>query len=156
MRIPDRSSPPRHDTLREGIRLGLVVVTVTWLWLAVVDGIAGEPLHTFTVLGGIGMFTMAHYLFNLMYGVLIVASIHGAAREPGLIGVIVTGWAIVESGFVMVTILLSHAGLGNLAWIRILGGSLIGVALAIVTLMRRHPVLTLWRQAREMERDPGP
>lgn len=146
----------RHDTMREGIRLGLAVATVTWLWLALVDEVAGEPWRTATVLGGIGVFTAVHFLFNLMYGVLIVASIHGAAREPGLIGVIVTGWAIVESGFVMVTILLSHAGLGDLAWIRIFGGSLVGVALTIVILMRSHPVLTFWRQAREMERGTGP
>ena len=36
------------------------------------------------------------------------------------------GFFILEFGFVMLTILLSHLGLGELAWVRILGGNLVG------------------------------
>src|SRR5256886_12326223 len=43
---------PRHPR-REGVLLGLVVATSIWLWLAVVDAIAGQPFRTFIVLGGI-------------------------------------------------------------------------------------------------------
>jgi hypothetical protein len=39
MRILETVSWPRtvpHDTRREGIRLGLMIATTTWLWVALV------------------------------------------------------------------------------------------------------------------------
>lgn len=68
-----------HDSLREGTVLGIAVATGIWVWLAVVDAVAGQPLHTFTVLGGITAFTTMHYLLNIAYGVAVVSAIHGAA-----------------------------------------------------------------------------
>jgi len=72
----------KHNSLREGARLGLVVATSIWVWLAVVDAVVGEPFRTFTVLGGIALFTTMHYLLNVAYGVLLVSGIHGAVHEP--------------------------------------------------------------------------
>lgn len=143
------SSSGKHDSLREGARLGLVVATSIWLWIAVVDAVVGEPFRTFTVLGGVALFTAMHYLLNLAYGVLIVAGIHGAAREPSLVIAVAFGFPIVEFVFALVTVLLSHLGLGELAWVRIFGGSLIGTAIAIVILARRHPLGPELRQAEE-------
>lgn len=137
----------KHDSLREGVGLGLVAATSTWAWLVVVDAVAGEPFRTFTVLGGIGLFTAMHYLLNLAYGVLIVSGIHGAAREPGLVIAVAFGFVIIEFGFAMLTVLLSHLGLGALAWVRIFGGSVIGAAIAIVILARGHPLAAELRQA---------
>jgi hypothetical protein len=139
----------KHNSLREGARLGLVVATSIWVWLAVVDAIAGEPFRTFTVLGGIGLFTAMHYLLNLAYGVLLVSGIHGAAREPRLVIAVAFGFPVVEFVFALVTVLLSHLGLGELAWVRIFGGSLIGTIIAIVILARRHPLAAELRQAEE-------
>ena len=96
-----------------------------------------------------GVFTGLHYLFNIMYGVIIVAGIHGAVEEPSLVGAILSGAVIVEFAFVMGTILLSNAGLGNLAWVRIFGGSLIGAAVATVIVARGHPFLTRMDLAHE-------
>jgi hypothetical protein len=39
----------------------------------------------------------------------------------------------------MLTVLLSNLGLGSLAWLGVLGGSLIGLAIAILVVSRRHP-----------------
>jgi len=61
-----------HDALREGVRVGLIVATTIWVWLAAVDAIVGEPFRTFTVLGGIALFTVLHYVFNVVYAVVIV------------------------------------------------------------------------------------
>ena len=142
-------SPPssKHGPLREGAILGLVVGTGIWIWIAVIDAISGHPFHAFTVLGGLVLFTATHFLLNMVYGVVIVSAIYGAAREPSLIIALVFGFVVLEIAFAMVTVLLSNLGLGDLAWLRIFGGSLIGAAIALATLSRKHPLLEQLRQA---------
>lgn len=143
----------KHDSLREGAKLGLVVATSIWVWVALIDAAVGEPFRTFMVLGGVALFTVMHYLLNLAYGVLLVAAIHGAGREPSLVIAVAFGFPIVEFVFALVTVLLSHLGLGELAWVRIFGGSLIGTAIAIVILARRHPLAAELRRAEEEDND---
>jgi len=136
-----------HDSLREGTTLGIVVATAIWAWIAVVDAVAGQPFQTFTVLGGITVFTTVHYLLNIVYGVVIVSAVHGAAREPSLALAVVFGLVILEIAFAMLTVLLSHLGLGELAWVGIFGGSLVGMVLALIVLSRRHPLAARLRDA---------
>ena len=138
----------RHNAIREGLRLGAVLATSVWIWIAAVDLIAGEPFRTFTVLGGMASFTVMLYALNLAYGTVIVAGIHGLVREPSLIGGLVLGFLILEFAFALVTIVFTNAGLGALAWLRIFGGSVIAAAVALVILTRRHPLLAALRQAR--------
>ncbi len=138
----------KHDSLREGATLGLVVATVTWVWVALVDAIAAEPFRTFAVLGGIAWFTLIHYLLNVTYGVTIVSLIRGAVRQPSLLIAVGFGFLMMEFAFAMVTVLLSNV-LGELTWIRIFGGSLIGAAIAVVMLSRRYPLAAQLRQAEE-------
>jgi hypothetical protein len=140
--------PAKHPSLREGTSLGLVVATVTWVWVALIDAIAGQPFRTFTVLGGIVPFTVIHYLLNVAYGVAIVSLIHGAVRQPSLLFAVGFGFLMMEFAFAMVTVMLSHV-LGELAWVRIFVGSLIGAAIAVVILSRRHPLAAQLRQAEE-------
>src|SRR6266550_186686 len=113
----------KHDSLREGAWLGVVVATSIWVWLAVVDG------------------------------AVIVSLVHGAAREPSLVIGMAFGFLVIEFGFVMITVLLSHMGLGELAWARILGGNLIGAAIAFVMLSRQHRLRDGFRQAEEEENE---
>jgi len=141
----------RHDAIREGIRLGFTVATSIWIWLAVVDAIAGEPFRTFNVLGGITSFTVMHYVLNVAYGTVIVAGIHSAMRQPSLMGVVAMGFLVIQFAFAMITVLLSHVGLGELAWLRVFGGSVIGAAVAFVILTREHPLATVLRQADDEE-----
>lgn len=140
--------PGKHASLREGTSLGLVVATATWVWVALVDAIAGQSFRTFTVLGGIASFTVIHYLLNVAYGVAIVSLIHGAVRQPSLLFAVGFGFLMIEFAFAMVTVMLSHV-LGELAWVRIFVGSLIGAAIAVVILSRRHPLAAQLRQAEE-------
>ncbi len=139
----------KHDTRREGVALGLVVATTIWVWLALVDALAGEPLHTFTTLGGIAVFTIAHYLLNVMYALVIVGAIHGAVRQPNLIIALAFGFVMVQFVFAMLTAVLSNLGLGELAWIRIFGGSLLSGAVTFVILSRKHPLRAQLRRAEE-------
>ena len=132
--------PRARHPRREGVLLGLVVATSIWVWLAVVDAIAGQPFRTFAVLGGIASFTLLHYTLCLAYGLAAVAVVQGAAREPSLLLGASFFFFILEFGFVMLTVILSHTGLGQLAWVRILGGNLVGAVITFVTLWQRHPL----------------
>ena len=140
-----------HDTLREGARLGLTVAAAIWIWVALVDAMVGQPFHTFTMLGGVVVFTVVHVLLNVVYGVVIVAAVHAATRAPSAIFGLGFGFLIFEFAIAFATVLLSNTLLGELAWLRILGGSMIGAVIAVLILIRRHPLLALLHDA-EAER----
>jgi hypothetical protein len=132
--------------------VGIIVATGIWVWVAVVDALAGQPFYTFTALGGIAAFTVAHYLLNIAYGIAVVSAIHGASREPSLAIAVVFGLVTLEIMFAMLTVLLSNLGLGQRAWVGIFGGSLIGLLLALFVLSRRHPLMAQVRDA-DSDRD---
>jgi hypothetical protein len=132
--------PQAHSSFREGVVLGLIVATAIWVWLALVDGLAGQPFRTFQVLGGVALFTVLHYLLCLAYGVVVLTVVHGAARAPSLLVFAAFCFFILEFAFVMATVLLANVGLGQLAWVRILGGNVIGAVLTFVVLARGHPL----------------
>ncbi len=138
-----------HHTVHEGVRLGLILGSVTWLWVALVDAVFGQPFHTFSTLGGITGFTVMHYLLNIAYAVVILSAIHGAERAPSLIIALIFGMVTFEGAMAMVTNILSQAALGGVAWIAIFGGSLISSAIAIVLLSRTHPLATYLHRAEE-------
>ena len=140
-----------HDSLREGARLGVIVAATIWVWLAVVDAVAGQPFRTFLVLGGIPLFTVLHFVLNVAYGVVVVWAIHGAAREPRLLLAAAFGFLIVEFAFAMLTVLLSQIGLGQLAWVRIVGGNLVGSVVAFTILSRTHSLAKELRKAQSEE-----
>jgi len=140
-----------HHSLREGLTLGFIVATSIWLWLVIVDAIAGQPFRTFHVLGGIALFTVLHYLLCLAYGVAAVAVVHRAAREPSLIMAAAFGFFVISFAFAMLSALLSQVGLGQLAWVRILGGNVVGGMLTFILLSRTHPVLETFKEAEQEE-----
>jgi hypothetical protein len=140
---------PSHDARREAIVIGLAVATTIWVWLAAVDALAGEPFHTFTTLGGVAVFTVAHYLLNVTYAVVIVSAVHGDVRQPSLMIALAFGFVMVQFVFAMLTAVLSNLGLGQLAWLRIFGGSLLGGAVTFMMLARRHPLAAQLRRAEE-------
>jgi hypothetical protein len=125
------------------------VGTVTWLWVALVDVAVGRPWYTFTMLGGMLMFTAMHYLLNVTYGMVLLSAVHGAERVPSLIIAVMFGVVTLEGAFAMLANVLAQYSLGNAAWIGIAGGSLIGTALAIALLARTHPLRAHLRRAEE-------
>jgi hypothetical protein len=138
-----------HDTRREGIRLGLLLATATWLWVALVDIVAGHPLHTFNMLGGVLIFTAAHYALNITYGIILLSAVHGADRAPSLIIALIFGLVTFEGAFAMFTNILVEYSLGVTGWIAIFGGSLLATGLAFALLSRTHPLAMRLRQAEE-------
>jgi hypothetical protein len=146
-----RATPHSHpDSLREGAMLGLIVATATWMWVVAIDAVAGDPFRAFTMLGGVAIFTAMHLLLNVVYGVAIVSVIHRADRAPSVIIGLIFCFIIIEIAFAMVTIFLSNLGMGELAWLRIFGGSLVGGLIAFGVLQRRHP-LALYLHRAEAE-----
>ena len=137
-----------HNTRSEGIRLGLIIGTITWGWVAVVDAMAGRPWHTFNVLGGLLVFTAMHYLLNVTYGMVLVSAVHGAERAPSLIIGLMFGVVTLEGAFALFTNVLVQS-VGNVAWIGIVGGSLIGTAAAIGLLSQTHPLANYLRRAED-------
>lgn len=139
------------DPGREGMRLGLIIASVVWLWIALVDMALGTPLRTFSVLGGVIPFTIMHVLLALMYGVGLVTIVHAARDEPTLMAGLVFGSLLLEIAFVMVTVVLANVGVGTVAWLQIFGGSVIAAAVTLVFLSRRHPLRALLHRAHEEE-----
>ena len=140
-----------HDTRREGVRLGLILATTTWLWLVVVDAAMGRPFHTFDALGGAAVFTAMHYLLNIVYGIVLLAAVHGAERAPSLTLAMVFGGLLFEVAMAMLTVILAQYWLGGAAWVGVFGGSLIATAVAVLLLARTHPLATYLHRA-EQER----
>ena len=83
-----------------------------------------------------------------------MSAVHGATREPSLALALAFGLVTLEIAIAMVTVLLSHLGLGELAWLRIFAGSLVGVATALLVLSRRHPLAAQLRDA-DRRHDPA-
>lgn len=136
-----------HDSRREGVRLGLIVATATWFWVAIVDAASGRPFHTFHALGGVVAFTAVHYALCVTYGVVLVAAVHGAEHEPSLVFALIFGAILFQVAFAMLTTLLAASAVGNVAWPAIFGGSLIGASVAFILLTRTHPVAVYLRRA---------
>ena len=135
------------SAVREGATLGLIVATTTWAWVVVIDAVAGDPFRTFAVLGGVLAFTVIHYLLNVLYGIAIVGVVHGTSREPTLMMALVFGFLMLEFGFAFVATVFSVLGLGDLAWLRLFVGSLVGALAAVLFLARRHPLMDRLRRA---------
>lgn len=140
---PVTSSPlvGKHDLYPEGIQLGLTIAAVTWIWMVVVDMVAGQPFHIFNALGGVTTFTIFHLLLNVVLGIALVYAVHGAVTENSIAVALVFGAIMIEIAFAFATTLLSNLVLGNLAWFELFLGSVIGTSLTIVLLARRHPLL---------------
>src|SRR5690349_8787521 len=90
--------PHAHSSLREGVRLGVIMASASWLWVALVDVMSGRSYHTFAALGGVVAFTVMHFLLNIAYGVTILSAIHGAERAPSLIIAAIFGVLTLEGG----------------------------------------------------------
>jgi hypothetical protein len=101
------------------------------------------------MMGGLVVFTIVHYLLNVTYGVVLLSAVHGAERTPSLIIAAMFGMLTLEGAFAMFTNILVESSVGSVAWAGIVGGSLIGTAVAITLLSRTHPLLRYLRRAEE-------
>jgi hypothetical protein len=117
--------------------------------VALVDGITGQPWHTFSVLGGLLAFTVVHYLLNVTYGVVLLSVVHGAERAPSLIFAGIFGLLMFEGAFVMFTNIIAESSVGPAAWVEVAGGSFLGAAVSVTLLVRTHPLGQYLRRAED-------
>jgi hypothetical protein len=159
------SSPPTHSTLREGIVAGVLGALSVALWFLIVDGVAGRPLHTPALLGAIvvratdpmvasegpnrlmlaALYTPIHFILFSLFGVLVLALVHGSKRQPSLLMLAVILFVAFEVGFTGLVAILEQTALGNLAWYQVAIGNIIAVIVMAWYVWRRHPgIPTSW------------
>jgi hypothetical protein len=149
-----RQPPPRiHSTVREGIRLGLIVGAATWLWIAGFDLVKGEPFQTFHFLGGIAAFTLIHFTLCLAYGFTIIGAIHAAMKEPTVMFAIIFCSILFQAAVVMATAMLANIGIGQLAWGKFFAGNAVAAVLTMVLISRRHSLKHLFEAAEALQQD---
>ncbi len=133
-----------HDSQREGIRLGLIVAATTWLWIAVIDALLGQPFHTFNALGGILPFTVVHCLLCVAYGIVLISLVHSAERAPSVIFGLIFGGLLFEGAFAMMTTVIAAAA--NVTWLSIFSANLVAAIVAFALIARTHPLADCLRR----------
>jgi hypothetical protein len=155
--VPGSSSKsrkaPAHSTMREGIRLGLIVGAATWLWLAAFDAIAGRPFETFELLNGTVGFTIIHFLLCLAYGLTIISAVHASMKEPTVMFAVIFCTILFQGAFVMLTAILANVGVGDLAWGKFLAGNIMAAVLTYVLVNREHSIRQLYHAAEAHTKD---
>ncbi len=136
-----------HDTMREGLQLGMIVGAVTWSWLAGFDFVTGAPFRTFHLLGGVAGFTMVHFALCITYGVVIMSAVHGALREPTLIFALIFSSILFYAAFGMVTAMFANGPLGQDAWGKFFAGNVVAGVVTYVFVDRRHSLSGLYHDA---------
>jgi hypothetical protein len=144
---PSVRASEEHNTTTEGVRLGLVIGVITWLWVAGFDFITGEPFQTLRFFGDVAGFTLLHFLLCVAYGYSIMSAVHASLKEASVIYALIFSSILFQAGFVMLTILLDSFGLGSAAWGRFLGGNLVAAVITYAIVARRHPLLEVFRTA---------
>jgi hypothetical protein len=148
-----RRAQTTHNTLREGVQLGLIVGVATWLWVAGLDVIAGEPFQTFQLLNGIIVVTIVHFALCLAYGLTIIGVIHASMKEPTVMFAVIFCTILFQGAFVMFTALLANVGLGDVAWGKFFAGNVMAAVLTYVLVNRHHSMRALYHAAEAHQKD---
>jgi hypothetical protein len=151
--LTSRHSQVSHNTVLEGIRLGLIVGVATWLWVAAFDFAAGEPFRTFELLMGTVSFTLIHFVLCIAYGVTIMGFVHASMEEPTVMFAVIFCTILFQGAFVMLTALLSNVGAGDLVWGKFLAGNVMAAILTYVLVNRRHPLVEMFHTAEAHQAD---
>ena len=158
--VVHRAHPIARRILREGATAGLLGATGVAIWFLMLDGAAGQPLHTPTILGRmlfsifgpvpdsesalfhVAMYTVFHYAAFIAAGAVISAVVFVAEREPSVLAGFFILFVVFEIAFHGLVALLSQGTeLGALAWYQVLAGNIIAAALMGGYMWRLHPEL---------------
>lgn len=167
-READRSASRAVDMERiylEGIVAGLLGAATVALWFLALDGVAGRPLHTPTLLGtalfrgGTGLaspetvpvslemvvlYTWVHALVFCVIGGVAARLLAVAERQPNAGFGILLLFVVLAFGFLVVALIFAEPILHALTWPAILGGNLLAAVAMGVYFWRRHPDLEIF------------
>ena len=167
-READRSASRAVDMERiylEGIVAGLLGAATVALWFLALDGVAGRPLHTPTLLGtalfrgGMGLaspetvpvslemvvlYTWVHALVFCVIGGVAARLLAVAERQPNAGFGILLLFVVLAFGFLVVALIFAEPILQALTWPAILGGNLLAAVAMGVYFWRRHPDLEIF------------
>ena len=145
--------------VRQGVLAGVIGATVIAAWFFVIDLVAGRALFTPLSLGRglltaftgaapestaltVLAYTVVHYAAFVALGLVAVAIVDAANREPSILMGFVVLFAAMEVGFYAFVGLLQHATpLGSLAWYNVMAGNVLALAAMGTYLLRAHPKL---------------
>jgi len=167
-READRGASRAVDMERiylEGIVAGLLGAATVALWFLALDGVAGRPLHTPTLLGtalfrgGTGLaspetvpvslemvvlYTWVHALVFCVIGGVAARLLAVAERQPNAGFGILLLFVVLAFGFLVVALIFAEPILQALTWPAILGGNLLAAVAMGVYFWRRHPDLEIF------------
>ncbi len=167
-READRGASRAVDMERiylEGIVAGLLGAATVALWFLALDGVAGRPLHTPTLLGtalfrgGMGLaspetvpvslemvvlYTWVHALVFCVIGGVAARLLAVAERQPNAGFGILLLFVVLAFGFLVVALIFAEPILQALTWPAILGGNLLAAVAMGVYFWRRHPDLEIF------------
>ncbi len=151
--------PQQHRIVREGVIAGFLGATAVAIWFLIVDLATGRPFYTPAVLGAgllrifgppgpesefchVLAYTNFHYAAFFLIGMVAVAIVHSAEREPSVLaGVLILFVAFEVGSYGLVAMLAQSRALGAEAWINVGIANLIAAALMTIYLWRTHPGL---------------
>jgi hypothetical protein len=149
-----------HGTIREGVIAGALGATGVALWFLIVDMIAGQPFFTPRVLGEavmsivapesfaspfviVALYTVFHYAMFIIAGIVAVAVVHAAAKQPQLLAGVVILFVALEVEFYGFVLMLQLATrLEGIAWYQVGAANLVAALLMGRYLWMKHPELT--------------
>ncbi|MCE2421694.1 MAG: hypothetical protein J4G03_00010 [Gemmatimonadetes bacterium] len=160
-----------HDVTRSGIYTGLIGAGVLAVWFLIVDSVTGRPLYTPSALAAVLFFgadgaadvvvglqpvlvySVAHVLLFMLFGVILSGLTEQVSRFPPLIFGLFILFAVAAVFFVAVVAILGNWVLEQLAWWSILCGNVLSAGAMMVFLKRYYPGLASQLTSESVWRD---
>lgn len=148
-----------HPTMRQGIVAGLIGAVTVALWFLVIDTLLREPLYTPAALGTVLFqggggpedvtisagpvigYTLVHFAFFLLFGVIVSGLTEQVEKFPPLVFGLLLLFVVFEVFFVAGTAILGGWVLRELAWWSVLVGNFLAAAAMGFYLWKAHPKL---------------
>ena len=148
-----------HETTEIGITTGIIGAVVVAVWFLIIDTALREPLYTPAALaivlfrggGSPGQveislapvlgYTLAHFAFFVLFGVILAGLTEQVKKFPPLAFGVLILFVVFEVFFIAMVAMLGRWILEELAWWSILIGNVLAAVAMVGYLWRRHPGL---------------